>query len=56
MLSQKHKKSEIGENLRTFWKSGQGNCKIREYSDFKIVSFILDLLFLLSKRRNEVSH
>lgn len=56
MLSQKHEKSEIGENLRAFWKSGQGNGKVGEYSDLKIVSFILDLLFLLSKRRNEVSH
>ena len=41
MLSQKHEKSEI-ENLRAFWKLGQGNCKVRECSDFKIVSFILD--------------
>lgn len=56
MLSQKHEKSEIGENLTAFWKLGQGNSKVREYSDFKIVSFILDLLFLLLKRRNEVSH
>ena len=48
-------KSEI-ENLRAFWKLGQGNCKVRECSDFKIVSFILDLLFLLLKTRNEVSH
>lgn len=55
MLSQKHEKSEI-ENLRAFWKLGQGNCKVRECSDFKIVSFILDLLFLLLKTRNEVSH